>query len=232
MEDKLKQDIKAFVSEIFSQKEEQERISKTEAALEESARTIEELTKALDSKTNEVEELGQTVASLEEEMATVKEALKEAKDKAEEADKGKASVEDELAKAQASVEELSGRLADIEKNTVADARMKELETAGVLSKNPEAQRAKIIDMDDEAFTSYKEELASVKEAIMASLSDNQTTDPDDDGKSVDNNDTPDADLNGKSKASLNLESDSSDLATKYAELGKALAAKMVGDKSN
>ena len=48
-------------------------------------------------------------------------------------------------------------------------RMAELEEAGVARKDKEAQTTKVREMSDEDFTSYKEELISIREAVLTEL---------------------------------------------------------------
>ena len=232
MEENLKKDIAAVVAEIFSQKEESEVRKQTEEALQTSASTIDELTTTLEAKNIELEEQSTKVSSLEETQAELNQKL-------EAAGEEKAEVETKL-------EEATQALEAIAKESVTKARMAELESAGVVRKDAEAQAAKVGEMSDEDFTSYKEELEAVKASIVetmekaaadadadaAAVAAAAATAADDDSgenASDDSDDgvTPPAEVNPAiaTAAAMNLEvaSVSDDLAAKYADLGKALA---------
>jgi len=156
MDEKLKKDIKAMVAEIFSEKEEAEMKDKTEAALSKSAQTIEELTTALEEKNESTEELTSKASELDATIEDLTSQLEAAKKEVEE-------VATKLAESEKAIEEMN-------KDRAAELRMSELEEAGVSGSDKEAQSAKIREMLDEDFASYKEELVSLREAIVAELS--------------------------------------------------------------
>jgi hypothetical protein len=57
----------------------------------------------------------------------------------------------------------------MKKDKAAELRMAELAEAGVGLSNKDAQMAKVREMEDEEFASYKEELVSLRSAVMAEL---------------------------------------------------------------
>lgn len=230
MEENLKKDIAAVVAEIFSQKEESEVRKQTEEALQSSASTIDELTTTLEAKNTELEELSTKVSSLDEAQADLNQKL-------EAAGEEKAEVETKL-------EEATKALEAIAKESATKARMTELESAGVVRKDSEAQAAKVGEMSDEDFTSYKEELEAVKASIVETMEKaaeeaKKTTEASTEGEETaseeeeetaseeDTVETPPAEINPAvaTAAAMNLEvaSVSDDLAAKYANLGKAMA---------
>lgn len=168
MNDQLVKNIKTIVDDIFKEKEEAEMKKETEAALTQAAETITQLTESLEAKDTEhqaaVATLQETIASLEtqvNQMADEKKLLEDAKTTF---DKEK----EELTKrAEAAEKELE----NIKKDQIASERMQSLQTAGVSSTNIEAQTAKVREMSDEVFASYKEELVSIKDAIVKQLED-------------------------------------------------------------
>lgn len=240
MEEKLKKSIEAMVASIFSEKEESEVRRQTEEALQTSAATIEELTTTLEAKNVELEEAKAQVSSLEE-------AKVELDTKLEAAGTEKADVESKL-------EEAKAKLAAIETAKILALRMEELTTAGVVRKDSEAQAAKVSEMSDEEFASYKEELEAVKASIMESMekaaeeevaSEEGTDGASDDAGTEDASEedsegteeaseeedevqTPPANVNPAhaAEAAMNMEvaSVSDEIGAKYADLGKAMAA--------
>jgi hypothetical protein len=155
MDEKLKQDVEAVVAQIFSEKEEAEIRKQTEEALSEAANTIDELTTSLEAsnveiaeKAEELSEANEKVQNLETELEAARAETEEFKTKAEEAESA---------------------LEEMKKDRATELRVKELEEAGVVS-NKEAQSSKVREMSDEDFASYKDELISIREAIIAELS--------------------------------------------------------------
>lgn len=236
MEENLKKDIEAMVASIFSEKKESEMRKQTEAALQTSATTIEELTTALEAKNTEFTELTQQVSSLEEAQADLTTQL-------EAAGNEKASVETKL-------EEAEQKLADIEEEKVAATRMTALTQAGVVRKDADSQTDKVKAMSDEEFASYKEELEAVKASILETMekaeeepkedasddepkedaSDEAASDdePKEDASDDDDDEgvTPPVNINpaDTAHAAMNMEvAASDDILAKYAKMGTAMA---------
>ena len=166
MEDKLKSEIAGLVANIFESKKEEEQRKKTKQALETAASSIDDLT----TKVNENEEVVTSLESEKAELEAQAASAKEEHGKEVEALK----VELETAKEQAAtskteLETVSVELKDLKQEAVASIRMKELETAGVLRDDIDAQKGKVKDMSEEDFTSYKEELAEVRKSILDQL---------------------------------------------------------------
>lgn len=155
MDEKLKKDVEAVVAKIFSEKEEAEIRKQTEEALSTAAVTIDELTTALEASNTEVSdsaeklsEADKTIRDLETELEAARKETKEANKKAEESE---------------------STLEGMKKDRATELRVAELEESGVIS-DKEAQSSKVRDMSDEEFASYKEELVSIREAVIAELS--------------------------------------------------------------
>lgn len=228
--DKLKKDIEAVVATIFSEKEEANIRKKTEEALKKSAVAIEELTVDLESKNTELEELA---------------------GKLEDAEEQNQKLNTELEAAQKETEEVASKLSDVEKEVekmkkdkAAETRMGELRDSGVAHSNEEHQEAKIREMDDEAFSAYKSELVSLRNAVLSEIKADKTTAEKEaaekeaaekeaaEKKAAEDKEdlgTPPAKIDpGKAiAAAMNMEfAPSADMVDKYAKLGKAMAESM------
>ena len=239
MDDRMKKDIEAVVTSIFSEKEETEARQKTEDALTVSANTIEELTASLEGRNGEVAEMEGKISEADERIATLESELEAAKTEVE-----------------ASTEKLSDAEAKIEnmlKDKAADERMTDLERAGVARSDKEAQRTKVREMNEEDFASYKDELVSIRESVLAEIKeaadkaateeadektgDNEEAEGEEASEEVDDEEaseeeegeveTPAANIDpGKAvAAAINMEIyPSDDLIKKYGDLGRAMAA--------
>ena len=155
MNEELKKDVVAMVAEIFSQKEEAEQRAETEKALQSSADAITELTEALEGKNADDQEIATQINDLENKVTELTSELEAAKESVEES-AGK------LAESESKIEEMR-------KDKAAELRMDELVKAGVALSDKDAQTAKIREMEDEEFGSYKEELVSLRSAVEAEL---------------------------------------------------------------
>jgi septal ring factor EnvC (AmiA/AmiB activator) len=236
IDDKVKKEIEAVVASIFSEKEEEDARTRTEEALSTSASTIEELTNTLESKNAEVSELETKVSETEEKISDLESQLEAAKTET-------ASVTEQLTEANQKME-------DMAKDKAADDRMSTLEEAGVARSDRDGQRTKVREMSDEDFASYKDELQSIREAVIAELKatseevkeeakEEETKEEESEDASEEETDeeeaseedeevaTPPANIDpGKAIASaLNFEVyPSDDLKKKYGALGDAMAA--------
>ena len=252
MEDKLKQEVAQIIERILAGKDDDEKMARTETALEESASKIESLTSELEAATAKNDELTSKVVEFE----AAEEELD--KTKTEEADAAKAAAEETVKKIEdleAQLAEKTEELDDIQKNTVAAGRMAELETAGVAREDKEAQTTKVREMSDEEFASYKDELESVRKHILAELKSKSPAEGEEaeakakeeaeakakeeadakaaaggDGEGVD---VAPAQIDASKvvQAAMNVEIyPSEDMTKQYADLGKALAEAITKDK--
>lgn len=155
MDEKLKKDVEAIVATIFSEKEEADIRKKTEDALNKSAKTIEDLTNTLETKNSEVSELEEKLSEGEEKIGNLESELEAAKKEVE-------SSNEKLAETENTINEMK-------KDRAAEVRMSELEKAGVAGSNKETQAAKIREMSDDEFASYKNELSDLRQAILDEL---------------------------------------------------------------
>lgn len=235
MDDKLKEDVEALVTSIFSEKEEADVRERTENALNKSATTIDELTETLESKNTELEESAGKVVELEEKQTSLETELEAARKETEEAN-------EKLAEAEKALDEMK-------KDQATDERMVQLEEAGVVRSNIESQREKVREMDDDSFTSYKEELEAVRASVLKEIEDaakkadektaeeiaaeeiaaeekaaKEKADADDGEEGVE---TPPANISPGTAiaAAMNMEvKPSEEIVEKYKKLGKAMAA--------
>ena len=155
MDDKLKRDVEAVVAEIFSQKEEADQRTRTEEALQKSADTITELTEALEGRNTDLQTKADALVELEEKLADLNSELEAAKKEVTEAN-------EKLTEAETTIE-------NMKKDKAAELRMSELTEAGVARSDKEAQTAKVREMDDEEFASYRDELVDLRKAVEAEL---------------------------------------------------------------
>lgn len=154
-DEKLKQDVTAIVDTIFMQKEQEEQKMAAELALNESAKCVEELTKSLETKNTELSDMVVKLSESNGEVATLKTEL-------EAAQKECAEVKDKLA-------EVTKVIEDMEKDKLADVRMASLEEAGVIGSDKEVIKAKVRDMSEEDFESFKKERIDLKECVLAHI---------------------------------------------------------------
>jgi chromosome segregation ATPase len=155
MNEELKKNVEAAVAEIFSQKEEAEQRAETEKALQKSADTISQLTAALEDKNAADEEIATLINDLENKVKELTSGLEAAKNEAEES-------ATKLAESEKIIE-------GMRKDKAAELRMAELAKAGVALSDKDTQTAKIRDMEDEEFGSYRDELVSLRRAVEAEL---------------------------------------------------------------
>lgn len=241
MDEKLYEDIKSVVARIFSEKEESEKVAQTEEALREAADTIAELTDTLEKRNEELSSGEEKIKEIEEQNLMAESELEAARKEAEDLKK--------------KLEETEASLEEIKKDRLAEIRMTEISEAGITASDAESQSAKVRDMSDEEFTAYKQELVSIREAVVAELKkneDNKATEKTEEEIAAEEEakakakaeeeaaaaareaeDTPPANIdpNKAVSAALNLETrPSKDMVAKYAELGKALAEQMKNKK--
>jgi DNA repair exonuclease SbcCD ATPase subunit len=153
--DELKTQVSALVASLFDEKEDAEIRSATEAELEKAASAISDLTTALEDKNTEVAEVDEKLTASDARVKELESELEAAKTELE-------TANEKLGKSEQALE-------DMNKDRAAEVRMAELEDAGVARSDKEDQMAKVRDMSDEDFASYKGELVSIREAIVAEL---------------------------------------------------------------
>jgi chromosome segregation ATPase len=233
---KLVDDVKSMVESIFAEKEKAEQISKTEKALNESATVIDKLNNTLEETQNAFEtfkessaeelettkeEASKAIAEKETKISELSEELEAAQKKAEEAESELASVKEELE--------------NIKKDRITETRMQELTEAKVVMANAvDTQAAKVREMTDEEFASYKDERVALRKSVEEELAANSnSTDNNASGEEnaseEEEEETPAADIPmGQAiHASLNMETQaSSSMISKYKDLGKAMADAM------
>jgi len=224
MDEKLKKDIEALVAEIFSQREEADKIGKTEKALIKSAETIEELTSVLEAKNSELEVASLKISDLDNIILDLTSKLEAAKN--------------EVGIINTKLVESDKIIDGMRKDKVAEIRMSELIAAKVVYSDKVVQVAKIREMADDEFNAYKNELVAIRQAIVKELE--KTVVPLNSGDAsnnilgVNNGENtsispPPVDVTADKKmaAALNLETDFSDnIVTKYKVLGETMAARI------
>lgn len=229
--DKFVGGIREAVREALAEKEEANRLEKVEELLQTAEDTINELTSTINKKDSE--------------LAASTEAQEDLKAKLEELQTKHAELEEKLAAAGNTTQELEERaskaekeLADIAADRQLELRMAELEEAKVSSTDDERRKAqadRIRGMSDEEFAAYKQELVELRSRLEAELVKTNTEEAskeeveDEGGEGV----AP-ADLEKARKeqaaaaaaATLNIEVASEDIKSKYAKLGMAMAERL------
>jgi septal ring factor EnvC (AmiA/AmiB activator) len=155
MDKELKLQIAKVVEDLFNEKEEAEIRKEIEDKLRESADTINGLTASLEEKNDEVADFEQKVSDAEARITELTSELEAAKT--------------ELEEANTKLVETENTLEDMKKDRAAEVRMTELEDAGVTRSDRDSQMAKVREMTDEDFASYKDELVSIRKAVVAEL---------------------------------------------------------------
>jgi len=226
--DVLKKDIESMVAEIFSEKEDVAKKRLTEEALEKSAKVVTDLTDSVVEKDNTITDLETKISDVEAILTENSETIEAKKAKVVELEK---QIEEVTTKLSAS--EL--KVVEMEKDTAADVRVAELKESKVNSTDQSTQFKKVREMSDDEFASYKKELIDLRKSIKEELASEENSTVSDDN--IDNNNetivTPDMDIDSKNseQAALNLETDTNDVVSDYTDLGKAMAAAWVTDKS-
>ena len=169
MGDQLSTDVTTIVNDIFKEKEESEMIKATEKALQRSTDTINELTESLEAKDQELNDRNSDILGLNEKAQTLEARITELEEEKSTFEAEKANFETEKSEIITRAEEAESKMAEMEKDKTAEIRLNELKEAGVSSANTENQVSKVREMSDEDFTSYKEELVAIREAIVAEL---------------------------------------------------------------
>lgn len=151
----LELQVAAVVAELFNEKEEAELRRKTEDELNKSAASILDLTSALEQKNVEVAEFESKISEKDSTIQQLTSELEAAKI--------------EIADISVKLTESEKALDNMAKERAAEKRMIELEGAGVARSDRESQMAKVKEMSDEEFASYKDELVSIREAVTKEL---------------------------------------------------------------
>jgi chromosome segregation ATPase len=237
MDDKLKKEILAEVDKIFAGKKEDEQRKRTEVALEESASAIEALASDLESEKVQVNDLKDKLVASEEVVKTLEEEKEVASVKLEKATEEKVAEIESVTK---ELKEKSEELDTIKKDAVAATRMEELTSGGVVRSDKAEQMAKVREMSDETFASYKEELVEVRSSILAELKkaadkteENKEEGSEQEEGSDDGVVTPPANIDPGTavSAAMNMEIyPSDDIVAQYADMGKAMAEAMTKEK--
>jgi chromosome segregation ATPase len=151
----LEVQVATVVETLFNEKEEAEIRKRTESELQKAASSISELTTALEVKNSEVSGYE---AKLSENEARITELSSELE-----------AAKKELETANTKLAETVATLENINKDRTAEQRMAELESAGVIRSDRDSQTSKVREMTEEDFASYKDELVSIRQAVVAEL---------------------------------------------------------------
>jgi len=239
MSDQLIIDIKNIVDDIFKSKEESEMKKETERALQASADMIEELEQSLEAKDVTLGEKEAEILTLNESISDFETRITELEDGKTAFDEEKETFETEKADLIKRAEDAEGKIEEMEKDRSAEARLDELREVGVAATNEKAiedQTSKIREMSVEDFSSYKDELVAIREAIIAELEAKKDPDNNADGEE-DDDDVASADVAidpaQAAFAALNMELvPGKDVMAKYLELGSQMASNIAKRKGD
>jgi len=147
--------VQARVEAALSSREDAEARAEAEEALKEAKETFEALKASLEAKDAKVAEYEEALSNLD--VSTPTEAEVAANEKLVEIEAALEEANDRALVAQAALDTIA-------REETAASRMAELDEAGVTldEESAEAQYAKIRDMSDEEFQSYKSELSALK----------------------------------------------------------------------
>ena len=147
--------VQARVEAALSSREDAEARAEAEEALNEAKETFEALKASLEAKDAKVAEYEEALANLD--VSTPTEAEVAANEKLVELEAALQEANDRASVAQAALDTIA-------REETAASRMAELDEAGVTldEESAEAQYAKIREMSDEEFQSYKSELSALK----------------------------------------------------------------------
>lgn len=234
--EKLKGGIREAFREALAEKEEENRLSKVEELLGQAEATINGLADVVTQKEGDL-------ASISEDRDSLAALVEELKTKAAEleAQISVSSKETEDLEERASLAEK--KLADIEAEKRLTGRMVELDEAKVAlsGEKREAQSARICEMSDEAFVSYKEERVELRSDLEAQLKSEAAAvvaaaagegaqrQGEENGEGVipaDLDKAYKATAAAAAAATLNIEVVSEDLKSKYREMAENLAKYM------
>ena len=151
----LYEQVSKVVEDLFNDKEEAEIRERTEAELQKAASSISDLTSALEDKNAEVAEYEEKISESTSRIQELESGLEAAKTELE-------TVNEKLSISEQTLE-------DMKKDRAAELRIAELEEAGVVHSDRDSQINKVREMAEEDFTSYKDELVSIREAVVAEL---------------------------------------------------------------
>jgi chromosome segregation ATPase len=169
MSDKLTQDVRTAVDEIFQQKEEVAMRKQTEEALIKSAEKINELVASLEAKDVEIDEFTLKVEELEETVSELSAANEDFEKNLEKATSDFEAEKEVLTNRAKMAEE---ELENIKKDQLAQARFEALKGEGVSATDEKAvkdQVAKIREMEDGDFEAYKAERIELRRSVIAEL---------------------------------------------------------------
>jgi len=153
-EDQFNALVQAKVEEQLSSREEAEARQEAEAALAEARETFEALKASIEAKDAKIREYEEALSNLDVDPTAAEVAANEKI----------VELETELAEAKRRAEVAEAALDTLAKEETAATRMDELEEAGVALEDEaaEAQYAKVRDMSDDEFESYRNELVALK----------------------------------------------------------------------
>ncbi len=154
-EEELDAAVQARVEAALSSREDATARAEAEEALKEAKETFEALKASLEAKDAKVAEYEEALSNLD--VSTPTEAEVAANEKLVEIEAALEEANDRASVAQAALDTIA-------REETAASRMAELDEAGVTldEESAEAQYAKIRDMSDEEFQSYKSELSALK----------------------------------------------------------------------
>ena len=216
--------IREVFKDMVAEQEQDVRLAKAEEVLKTAEATISNLTDTISKRDEEIATAADESNSLK---ARVEELEAKARELEEQLTKATEDNEGLTARAEASEKELAGIAAERR----LEVRIAELSEAKVAQAGEklEEQKAKIRDMQDEEFASYKEELTSFRALLEEQLREETASTSEETAEET--VEVAPAKISESTKeeaavAALNVEGDAPTKEDQYLDMGKAMAARI------
>lgn len=224
MENDILNQIETVVTQIFSAKEEAAQKAATQAALQDSAKTIESLQNQVATKQAELDTLVSEHASVIDNKTT---ELANLTSKVEELNKVIAEKDSTISDITVKLDTASAKVAELESEKLLASRLVELEEAKVPVSSDNANlKTQITNMTNEDFASFKSDRVFVRESILKELATSIQE------SATDLIVTPPVQIpqDASTTVSLNMETASTGEQDAYFALGQALADEIIKKK--
>lgn len=217
----VREEVHKAIEKFEKEKESAEKQKLAEDMISKAKDTINSLSEELEAKKAELADLEDNRAEFEKKFQELNEEVENLK---AELDKAVEATKEQETRAEAA----ENKLAEITKDRTLDARVAELEEAKVLKTGDklESQKAKVREMTDEEFASYKEDLVELRSEMEEAVRTEMAADKDsgDDEADVDVA-PPTISKDNKEAASIDVE-DNNSAGDMWAKFGASLAKKM------
>jgi len=202
---------------------------KVKTLLESADSTISDLLETVELRDQEISKAADETKTLQETVEELTNKLKELEEVLAARDADLKEVQDKVVASEERATAAETELANIAHDRRLEVRVAELAEAKILKagEKSEAQKAKVREMSDEEFASYKEELVDLRQAVEAAIKEVAGTE---NGEEVVEVAPPLINKEDAAVAALNAENNEPTGKSKYADLGPALAQRLKDNK--